>query len=163
VFDAWYVPLYEEDRHLATFITSWGIYQYTTAPQGYNATGDGNTRRYEIVTGIPNKIKYNDTALLWANNLEESFFQAVRWIDVCERNGITLNSEKFVFGADEVEFAGFEITHDEVNSCQRYLQVIIDFSTPKYIILYVRSRFGLVTQVSMPSVWQKPYYHIGIS
>jgi hypothetical protein len=152
VFDAWNgyhsVPLYEEHRHLTTFITPWGRYRYKTAPQGYIASGDGYTRRYdEVVTDIPNKTKCIDDALLWANDLEESFFQAVRWLDVCGRNGITLNPEKFVFGADEVEFAGFEITRDEVRPCQRHLQAIMDFPTPKDIT-DVRSWFGLVNQVS---------------
>lgn len=152
VFDAWNgyhsVPLYEEDRHLTTFITPWGRYRYKTAPQGYIASGDGYTRRYdEIVTDIPNKTKCVDDALLWADDLEESFFQAVRWLDVCGKNGITLNPGKFVFGADEVEFGGFEITRDEVRPCQRYLQAIIDFPTPKDIT-DVRSWFGLVNQVS---------------
>jgi hypothetical protein len=50
-----------------------------TAPQGYIASGDGYTKRYdEIVTDIPNKTKCIDDALLWANDLEESFLQAVR-------------------------------------------------------------------------------------
>jgi hypothetical protein len=46
-----------------------------------------------------------------------------------------------------VEFSGFEITRDEVIPCQRYLQAIIDFPTPKDIT-DVRSWFGLINQVS---------------
>jgi hypothetical protein len=98
VFDAWNgyhsVPLCEEDRHLTTFITPWGRYRYKTAPQGYIASGDGYTRRYdEIVADIPHKTKCIDDALLWADDLEDSFFQAVHWLDICGRNGITLNPE----------------------------------------------------------------------
>ena len=152
VFDAWNgyhsVPLCEEDRHLTTFITPWGRYRYKTAPQGYIASGDGYTRRYdEIVADIPHKTKCIDDALLWADDLEDSFFQAVHWLDICGRNGITLNPEKFVFGADVVEFAGFEITRNDVRPCQRYLQAILNFPTPKDIT-DVRSWFGLVNQVS---------------
>ena len=40
---------------------------------------------------------------MWADNLESTFLQAVEYLDVCGRNGITLNPEKFVF-------AGFKIT-----------------------------------------------------
>jgi len=29
------VPLHPDDRHYATFITPWGRYRYSTAPQGY--------------------------------------------------------------------------------------------------------------------------------
>ena len=138
VFDAWNgyhsVPICEADRHLTTFITPWGRYRYKTAPQGYIASGDCYTRRYdEIVSDIQNRTKCVDDALLWADTLEESFFQAVQWLDICGRHGITLNPEKFVFGQDTVEFAGFEITLNSVRPCIKYLQAITDFpGSPKH-------------------------------
>jgi len=46
-----------------------------------------------------------------------------------------------------VEFAGFEITLNDVRPCRRYLQAIMNFPTPKDIT-DVRSWFGLVNQVS---------------
>lgn len=152
VCDAWNgyhsVPLCEEDRHLTTFITPWGRYRYKTAPQGYIASGDGYTRRYdEIVADIPCKTKCVDDALLWADSLEESFHQATHWLDVCGRNGIVLNPDKFVFGEDTVEFAGFEISPNDVRPSQRYMRAIVDFPTPKNLT-DVRSWFGLVNQVS---------------
>ena len=79
IFDAWNgyhsVPIREEERHLTTFITPWGRYRYKTAPQGYIASGDGYTRRYdEIVAHIQEKTKCVDDALLWAEDIEKSFF-----------------------------------------------------------------------------------------
>ena len=68
-------------------------------------------------------------------------------MDVCGQNGITLNPEKFVFCEDEVEFAGFRISLNNVSPCQRYLQAIKDFPTPKNTT-DVRSWFGLLNQVS---------------
>ena len=114
VLDAWNgyhsVPIREEDRHLTTFITPWGRYRYKTTPQGYLASGDGYTRRYDaIVSDIQNKTKCIDDALLWANNLEENYYQVTNWLDVCGRHGIVLNPEKFQFGKEQVEFAGFLI------------------------------------------------------
>ena len=152
VFDAWNgyhsVPIRDEDRHLTTFITPWGRYRYKTTPQGYIASGDGYTRRYdEIVADIPAKTKCIDDALLWADTLEESFFQAVQWLDICGRHGITLNPEKFVFGQDTVNFAGFEITLNSVRPSQQHFQAIRDFPTPRNIT-DIRSWFGLVNQVS---------------
>ena len=69
VFDAWNgyhsVPLHKDDHHYTTFITSWGRYRYCTAPQGYIASGDGYSRRYdEIVVHIPRKTKGIDNTLL---------------------------------------------------------------------------------------------------
>lgn len=152
VFDAWNgyhsVPLHEDDHHKTTFITPWGRYRYLKAPQGYIASGDGYSRRYdEIVTDISNKTKCVDDTLLWADTIEGSFFQAVEWLDVCGRNGIILNPEKFVFSAPTVDFAGFTITMTDVRPCSRYLEAIHDFPQPRNIT-DVRSWFGLVNQVS---------------
>lgn len=152
VFDAWNgyhsVPIRKEDRHLTTFITPWGRYRYCTAPQGYIASGDGYSRRYdEIVAHIPDKTKCIDDTLIWSDNIKDSFFQSVQWLDICGTNGITLNPTKFSFAKDDVDFAGFTITLDSVRPCEKYLQAIRDFPTPKNIT-DIRSWFGLVNQVS---------------
>lgn len=152
VSDAWNgyhsVPLRHEDRHYTAFITPWGRYRYCTTPQGYISSGDGYSRRFdEIVYDFPNKIKVIDDALLWADTLEQSFFQTCQWLDTCGRNGIIQNPTKFVFGADTVEFSGFEITTDDVKPCQRIIRTIADFPRPKHIT-DIRSWFGLVNQVS---------------
>eukprot|EP00111_Clytia_hemisphaerica_P018819 TCONS_00055643-protein len=90
VFDCWNgyhsIPLEPEHRHLTTFITPWGRYRYKVAPQGYIASGDGYTRRLdEIVLNVPDKTKCIDDSLLWANDIEASFFQAVDYLDLLGR------------------------------------------------------------------------------
>ena len=152
IFDAWNgyhsVALAEEDRHYTTFITPWGRYRYRSAPQGYIASGDAYTARYDaLVASLPRKTKCIDDALLWASTIEEAFHQATEWLDVCAHNGITLNPSKFRFAQDEVEFAGFEITKSEVKPSRKYLRAIQDFPTPKGIT-DVRAWFGLVNQVA---------------
>ena len=152
VLDAWNgyhsVPLHEDDRHLTTFITPWGRYRYRVAPQGYIASGDSYTRRYdEIIAEFPQKTKCVDDTLLWEDSIEKSIWQAINYIDLCGRKGITFNIQKFVLAADEVEFAGFEVTADSVSPCRKYLQAILDFPRPKNIT-DIRSWFGLLNQVS---------------
>ena len=139
VFDAWNgyhsVPLHaDDDRYLTTFITPWGRYRYRAAPQGYIASSDGYSRWYdEIVADIPQKTKCIDNTLLWADSMEESFLQAVHWLDVCTRHGITVNPDKFVFCKADVGFAGFTITADSVPPGGNYPQAIDDFPTPRNI------------------------------
>ena len=152
VSDAWNgyhsVPLQPEDRHFTTFITPLGRYRYCSAPQGYIASGDAYTRRFdEVAAEFPNKIKVIDDALLWHNSLEESFFQAARWLDLCGKNGITQNPNKFVLGADTGEFSGFKITLTEVQPSDDILRAIRDFPKPKNIT-DIRSWFGLINQVA---------------
>ena len=152
ICDAWNgyhsVRQEESDRHITTFITPWGRYQYKVAPQGYIASGDGYTRRYDaIITDIKDKVKCVDDTLLWANDIEQSFTKTVQYLDLCGHNGIILNPTKFTFAADEVEFAGFNITQTNVRPCDKYLRAIQNYPTPRNLT-DIRSWFGLVNQVS---------------
>ena len=53
VTDAWNgyhsVPLRESDRHLSTFITPFGRWRYTRAPQGFLSSGDGYNGRFVAI------------------------------------------------------------------------------------------------------------------
>ena len=152
VFDAWNgyhsVPLDERDRHYTTFITPWGRYRYCVAPQGYISSGDAYTRRFdEIVAHVPNKTKCVDDTLLWSSTIEESFFQAAQWLDLCGRNGITLNPDKFQFAKETAEFAGFEISKSTVRPCPSLFEAIQNFPAPENIT-DLRSWYGLINQVS---------------
>ena len=136
----------EEDRHYTTFITPWGRYRYCVAPQGFLASGDAYTRRFdEIIAHIGNKVKCVDDTILWEDDLEKSFFQVCEFLTTCGDNGITLNPSKFQFAEDEVEFAGFRITSTNVQPSNKYLDAILNFPTP-VDITGMRSWFGLVNQ-----------------
>ena len=139
------MPLEPKDRHLTTFITPWGRYRYRVAPQGYIASGDGYTRRLdEIISDVPNMTKCIDDTLLWEDNIEASFFQAVNYLDLCGKMGLPStqrNSSLLKI------FAGFEITLDSVKPCRRYFEATEDFPTPCNFH-DVRSWFGLINQVS---------------
>ena len=152
VFDAWNgyhsIPLHKDDKHYTTFITPKGRYRYKVAPQGYIASGDGYTRRFdEIVADFPRMTKCVDDALLYSDSIEAAFFHAVNWLDICGKNGVTLNPAKFTFSRLTVQFAGFEITPTNVRPCPQYIEAIRNFPTPTNIT-DIRSWFGLVNQVS---------------
>ena len=141
-------PIRKQDRHFTTFITPWGRYRYKTCPQGYAASQDGYTRRLdEVVTDFPNKSKCIDDTCLWADTLEESFFQTCHWLDICGRHGIVQNFKKFVFGSDAVEFFGFVITPTKIQPSGKHIRAIRDFPTSQNIT-DIRSLFGFINQVS---------------
>ena len=80
VTDAWdgfhSVPIKEEDRHFTTCITPWGRYRYRMAPQGFLASGDGYTRRFdEIIADVERKTKCVDDTLLWDEDLEKHWWR----------------------------------------------------------------------------------------
>lgn len=67
----------------------------------------------------------------------------------CGRYGIVQNPEKFIFGSDTVESAGFVITPTDIQPSDKHIRVIRDFPTPQNIT-DIRSWFSLVNQVSYP-------------
>ena len=154
VFDAWNgyhsVPIREEDRHLTTFTTPWGLFRYKRAPQGFLSSGDGYNRRFDaIVAHISRLERCVDDSLLHDLDLEDHWWRAIEFIELCGRSGIVLNSEpeKFQFAEPIVDFAGFRITNDNVEPLPKYLDAIRNFPTPTNIT-DIRSWFGLVNQVS---------------
>ena len=106
--------LREEDRHMTTFLTPWGHYRYMRAPLGYLASGDAYTHRYNrVIVGFRNIKRVIDDTLLYAKNLEEAFRQVAEYLSLVGRNGIILNSEKFHFGEDTVDWTGVRLTKDK--------------------------------------------------
>ena len=152
VTDAWNgyhsVPVCVEDRHLLTFITEFGRYRYCVAPQGYMASGDGYTHRYDsIITDIPRKTKCVDDTALWDTSLKEHWWRMIDFLELVGRKGIILNPTKFQFAQKEIDFAGFHITQEDVKPLDKYLETIRTFPQPKNVS-DIRAWFGLVNQVS---------------
>ena len=142
------IPLDEESQPLTTFITEWGRFMYIRMPQGYLASGDAYTRRYdEIIKEVPRKVKIVDDTLLFDNNIKEAFYHILDYLLLCEKNGIVLNKEKFQFCQDVVQFAGLQITSTGVTPSDSLLNAISNFPAPQNIT-DARSWFGLVNQVA---------------
>lgn len=152
VLDAWNgyhsLPLSPKARDATTFITRPRSYRYLRAPQGFHASGDGYTRRFDDITvDMPRKTRCIDDTLLWDRSLELAFWHTVDYITHCGKSGIVFNPDKFQFADDEVEFAGFVITSDGVKPTKKMTEAILNFPTPTSIT-GIRSWFGLVNQVS---------------
>lgn len=152
VCDAWNgyhsVPLREEDRHLTTFTTPWGLFRYKRAPQGFLSSGDGYNRRFDdIAAHVMRMERCVDDSLLHDSDLEAHWWRVIEFLELVGNNGIVLNPEKFQFSQDAVEFAGFRISATSVEPLPKYIDAIRNFPTPTNI-RDIRSWFGLVNQVS---------------
>ena len=158
--DAWNgyhsVAIREEDRHLTTFYTKWGRYRYRSAPQGYQASGDAYTHRYDKITmGVKNVKRVIDDTLLYSADLEGAFKQVAEYLTLVGKNGIILNSDKFYFGEDTVDWAGIRLTKDKAQPLPEHIKAIKEFPTPVNIT-DMRSYWALVNQVA-PHYCIRPY------
>ena len=142
------IPLDQVSQHLTTFITEWGQYRYFRMPQGFVASGDAYTSRYdEIIRDIPRKVKCVDDTLLYDTTITDSFYHAWDYVKLCGEKGIVLNLDRFQFCMDTAQFAGLQITSTGIAPSESMLKAIRDFPTPKNIT-DARSWFGLVNQVA---------------
>ena len=116
-------------------------------PQGYKSVGDAYTERFNrIVNCFMNKTKCVDDSLLWAKDIEESFWQTCRYLETTARNGIIMNPTKFVFAKKEVEFVRFMVGPRSVKPTAKMISAFEEFLSPK-TIMDIRAWFGLVNQV----------------
>ena len=79
-----------------------------------------------------------------------AFKQVTEYLTLVGRNGIVLNSDKFSFGEDTVDWAGIRIGNDKVKPLPDHIRAIKEFPTPNNLT-DMRSYWALVNQVS-------PYY-----
>ena len=152
VADAWNgyhsLLLAEESKDATTFITQWGRYRYRRAPQGFHASGDAYTRRFDDITkAFTNVSRVVDDSLLHDDSIESAFWHACDYLKHCSDNGIIFNADKLVFAQEECEFAGFELTKDGYRPPNRIIEAIRNFPTPT-CPTDVRSWFGLINQVA---------------
>ena len=142
------ILLDDESKPLTTFITEWGRYRYRRLPQGYSASQDAYTRRYDdIIKDVPNKVKCIDDTLLYSKDIEASFYSVFDYLTTCAENGITINENKFQFCQDTVTFAGLTITPEGICPSEKVITAIKNFPTPRDIH-GARSWFGIVNQIA---------------
>ena len=152
VTDAWNgyhsVPLRQSDRHLATFITPFGRWRYTRAPQGFLSSGNGYNRRFDaILSSFERKERCVDDTIHYDDDLEQHWWRTIDFLTRVGQAGMVLNPDKFQFAEREVECAGFRVTDSTIEPLPKYLDAIRDFPVPTSTT-DIRSWFGLVNQVS---------------
>ena len=152
VMDLWNgyhsVPICEEDRHYTNFTTQYGLFRYCRAPQGYLSSGDGFNRRMDDLTAHIQRLeRCVDDNLIHDSSYEDHWWRVLDFLELAGNAGMVVNPEKFQFGEDTVDFAGFRISPDTVEPLPKYLVSIGNFPTPKDIS-DLRGWFGLVNQVS---------------
>ena len=152
VTDAWNgyhsVPLRQSDRHLTTFITPFGLWRYTRAPQGFLSSGDGYNRRFDaVLSTFERKERCVDDTIHYDSDLEQHWWRTIDFLTRVGRAGIVLNPDKFQFAERSVNFAGFKVSDSTIEPLPKYLDAIRDFPSPASTT-DIRSWFGLVNQVA---------------
>ncbi|XP_064486023.1 uncharacterized protein K02A2.6-like [Ornithodoros turicata] len=121
----WQVPLSSDSRLLTTFITPFGRFCFNRLPFGISSAPEHFQRRMtEVLEGLPGVICHMDDVLVFGSTreLHDARLRAV--LDSLTKAGITLNSQKCVFGVETVDFLGNTIAADGIRPNKRTLDVI---------------------------------------
>ena len=82
VLDAWNgynsISLSGETCNATRFISEWGRYRYLRASQVFRASNDGNTKRFNDITGFPRVACCVDDSILWDDDVALSFWHTVK-------------------------------------------------------------------------------------
>ena len=110
---------------------------------GYLASMDGYTDRFSLITDeIENKVTNVDDTLVYSDSLEKNFNDVCKLLSVCHDAGLVVNSDKFQFCQEDVEFAGLYVTMEGVKPCKKFLESIKSFPKPN-TLTEARSFFEL--------------------
>ena len=71
-----------------------------------------------------------DDTLLFEAGIGDCFLATCRYVDLCARNGVVFNPDKFRFGRREVDFVGFNMTDKLVKPTKRMLEAIASCPKP---------------------------------
>ena len=132
-----------------------GALQVQDSGQGFLTSRDAYNQRFDaIIANFPYKVKCIDDTCIWAESIKSAFFKSCQWLDLCARNGITLNPKMFQFAQDTVDFAGLEITKTNIRPSAKFLDSIHNFPVPTYIS-GARAWFGQGTYaLALQSKWK---------
>ena len=75
------VPLRQSDRHLTTFITPFGRWRYTRAPQCFLSSGDGYNRRFDaILYDFERKERCVDDNIQYDTDLQTQWWRTIDFL-----------------------------------------------------------------------------------
>ena len=80
-------PLRENDNHLTIFITPFGRFHYTRAPQGFVTSGDGYNRGFAaILSDFERKETFVDGNVFYDSELECHRWQTIDFLSKVRKN-----------------------------------------------------------------------------
>ena len=119
------VPLHPDSRNLTAFVTHAGVFQYTRMPFGLcSAPSCFQKIMSTIFAGIPGVVIFLDDIVVHGPTPSIHDQRLTQVLDTLASHNLTLNDEKCIFSAPEVEFVGFRLTSDGLSPLQSNIEAI---------------------------------------
>ncbi|CAB0037052.1 unnamed protein product [Trichogramma brassicae] len=129
----WQVPLAKESRKYTGFLHQGKTYQYTVVPFGLRISSSALNRAAEnVLKGLEKKvIAFVDDWLIISPTIEEHLQDIDELFTRIEKEGVTVNLNKFEPARKEIKFVGFILTPQGLRIDKRKVAAIHEFPTPR--------------------------------
>lgn len=100
-----------------------------------------------LVQSIQGVTNLADDIIVHGSNKTEHYRRLVQVLDRLQDAGLTLNSDKCVFGVDELEFVGHKLSEKGINPAESKVDAIVNAGNPQNVS-ELRSFLGIANYCS---------------
>ena len=119
------VPLHPDSRNLIAVVTHAGVVRYTRVPFGLcSAPSCFQKIMSTIFAGIPGVVIFLDDIVVHGSTPAIHNQRPTQVLDTLASHALTLNGEKCIFSASEVEFVGFRLTPEGLSPLHSNVEAI---------------------------------------
>ena len=140
-------PIEEASAWMTSFITFMGIYQWNRVPMGIKPAANyfQMTMVQHVLEGLIYEAceVYIDDVLIYGRTEDEYIHNLRAIFKRLKERKVTINPDKCVFGANEIEFVGHLIDKDGASFSKTKFESVIEFIKPTNL-KELRSFIGLV-------------------
>ena len=121
----------KRDRHLTTVTTPWGMFQFKRLSMGMSNSAQSFQRWVSsVVADIPGVFCYLDDLLIFSKDHDTHLNILKKLFDKLADAGMTLATDKCIFGVPELEYLGYKINAEGLHPIQRKIDALQSFPKP---------------------------------
>ena len=151
------IPLDPRSSELTTFITPFGRYKYNRLPMGISSAPEVYMREmHQILEGMPGVACLMDDVAVVGRTKQEHDERLEQVMKKLQSEGVTLNSDKCLFGCSSMKYLGHIVDATGVRPDPEKIKAVTELPRPENVS-GVRQFLGMVNQLTkfVPNIAEK--------
>lgn len=142
------IELAPESRSITTFVTPDGLFRFKRLFFGIRCAPEMFQRiMQDLLRDIKNVRVFFDDIIIFSKTYSDHKIHVQQVLECLEKNGLTINVEKSIFGVKEIEFLGHRISKNVVQPNESNIEAVKNFDPPN-CKKDLQSFLGLINFVS---------------
>lgn len=138
------ICLDDESKKLVTIATHKGLFQYQRLPYGVACAPAQFQKIIEsLVSDIEGCVSFLDDILISGRNMQEHMFRVERVLSRLQETGLKVSLDKCDFFADKVEYLGYIISKEGLQTSPKNILAIENAPAPKSVV-QLQSVLGMI-------------------